>query len=40
MKDAKFSYAAAVGLFNSLINTALLLIANRGARFMGQESIF
>ena len=40
MGDAKFSYAAAVGLFNSVINTALLLVANLGARRMGQQSIF
>ena len=40
MKDAKFSYASAIGLFNSFINTALLLIANRGARLLGQQSIY
>lgn len=40
MKDAKFSYAAAVGLFNSIINTALLLLANWGAKLSGQQSIF
>lgn len=40
MKDGRFSYAAAIGLFNSLINTTLLLLANRGARLLGQQSIF
>jgi len=40
MKDAKFSYASAIGLFNSLINTILLLLANKGAHLLGQPGIY
>ncbi len=40
MKDAKFSYASAIGLFNSVINTLLLLIANKGAHMLGQPGIY
>ncbi len=40
MKDAKFSYASAIGLFNSVINTILLLLANKGAHLMGQPGIY
>ena len=39
-EDAKFSYASAVGLFNSVISTVLLLFANRFARAMGQSGIY
>ena len=38
-KGADFSFATAVGLFKSMINIALLLIANFGIKRMGQESI-
>jgi len=34
-----FSYATAVGLFKSVVNIALLMIANYSIRFMGQETI-
>lgn len=40
MKDAKFSYATAIGLFNSVISTLLLLLSNRIARMIGQSSIY
>jgi len=35
-----YSYAAAIGLFNTLINLALLLIANRLARKFSQSSLW
>ncbi len=40
MKDAKFSYAAAIGLFNSVICTVLLLVSNQCAHWMGQSGIY
>lgn len=40
MKDAKFSYATAIGLFNSVISTILLLIANKAAHMLGQPGIY
>lgn len=40
MKDARFSYATAAGLFNSAISTLLLLLSNRIARAMGQNGVY
>lgn len=37
---ARFSYTAAVGLFQSVINLALLLIADRFARLLGEQGLF
>lgn len=38
--DAQYSFAAAVGLFNSFINMILLLVVNRIAKKVGQTSLF
>jgi len=38
--SASFSFAAAIGLFNSLVNLFLLLLANALARFVGDTSLF
>jgi putative aldouronate transport system permease protein len=38
-KGMDFSYATAVGMFKSIVNITLLLIANYTIRFMGQETI-
>ena len=40
MKDARFSYATAVGLFNSVISTLLLVVSNRISRALGQNGIY
>ncbi len=37
---ARFSYTAAVGLFQSVVNLALLLGADRFARLLGEEGLF
>ncbi len=37
---AQFSYGAAVGLFNSVANLALLLVVNRVARALGETSLW
>ena len=38
--DSNFSFAAAVGLFNSVIGLVLLVIVNFVARFVSDESLF
>lgn len=38
--DADFSFSTAVGLFNSVINVAFLLIANKLSKKMGQSGLF
>lgn len=38
--DGDFSYATAVGLFNSAINILLLIIANKSAKKAGQSGFF
>jgi putative aldouronate transport system permease protein len=38
--EFSYSYSAAVGLFNSMINFALLLLANWSSRRMNQTSLF
>ncbi len=38
--DSKFSYSAAIGFFNSIINCTLLLSVNYIARRLGQESLW
>ena len=37
---AEYSFASAVGLFNSLCNFILLLVANKTAKIMGETSLF
>jgi putative aldouronate transport system permease protein len=37
---AQFSFGSAVGLFNSVVNLALLLIVNRVARALGETSLW
>lgn len=38
--DAQFSYSAAIGLFNNIINFALLIIVNQLAKKMKQQTLF
>jgi putative aldouronate transport system permease protein len=38
--EFSYSYSAAVGLFNSVINFSLLLLANATARRLNQASLF
>lgn len=38
--DASFSYSAAVGLFNNIVNIVLLLIANKVSKKVGQSGLF
>ena len=38
--DAQYSFAAAVGLFNSLINSALLILVNAVAKRLSDSSLF
>ena len=38
--EGKFELAAAVGLFKSIVNFLLLVMANRAARHFGEEGIF
>lgn len=40
LQDGKFELATAVGLFKSVVNFILLVIANRTARMAGEEGIF
>lgn len=40
LSEGRFSLAAAVGLFKSMINFALLLIANKLARMMGEQGVY
>ncbi|MDI9483692.1 MAG: ABC transporter permease subunit [Bacillota bacterium] len=40
LADIRFSYAAAAGLFRSVICTALLLVSNKIVKLFGEESIY
>jgi putative aldouronate transport system permease protein len=40
LEGAQFSYAAAVGLFNSVVNLALIIIVNHIARRFGETSLW
>ena len=40
LQGAQFSYSAAIGLFNSVLNLVLLLTFNKVARKAGQASIW
>jgi len=37
--DAQYSFAAAVGLFNSLINSVLLIVVNHIAKRLSNSSL-
>lgn len=39
-KMPNYSYATAIGLFNSVVNFALILLVNRTARMLGQSSLW
>ncbi len=39
LKGGRFDYAAAVGLFQSIVGIVLILIANKASKKMGQEGI-
>ena len=38
--NTDFSYSTAVGLFKSVVNIILVIIANRGARWLGQATFY
>lgn len=40
LQDGKFEMATAVGLFKSVVNFLLLIIANKAARMAGEEGIY
>lgn len=40
LQDGKFEIATAVGLFKSVVNFMLLIIANKAARMAGEEGIY
>lgn len=40
LQEGKFELASAVGLFKSVVNFALVVIANKTARMMGEEGIY
>lgn len=40
LSDGKFELASAVGLFKSLVNFLLIILANRLARSMGEEGVY
>ena len=40
LQEGKFELATAVGLFKSVINFALVVIANKTARMAGEEGIY
>ncbi len=40
MIDANFSYASAVGMFNSIVNITFLVIANKASKKLGQSGLF
>ncbi|MEF3302570.1 ABC transporter permease [Paenibacillus sp. GYB003] len=40
LTEGRFSLAAAVGLFKSVINFALLVVANKLARMMGEQGVY
>ena len=40
LQEGKFEFSAAVGLFKSLINFVLIVIANRLARMAGEEGVY
>ncbi len=38
--DADYSFSAAIGMFNSLVNIVFLLVANKASKKMGQSGLF
>jgi putative aldouronate transport system permease protein len=40
LKNTEFSYSTAVGLFKSVVNAVFVIIANRGARALGQATFY
>jgi putative aldouronate transport system permease protein len=40
LEQAQYSFSAAVGLFNSVINTVLLVLVNQAARKLGETSLW
>jgi putative aldouronate transport system permease protein len=40
LEQAQYSFSAAVGLFNSVINTLLLVLVNQAARKLGETSLW
>lgn len=40
LKEGNFSYGTAIGLFNSVVNIAMLLIANKTSKKLGQSGLF
>ncbi len=38
--NAQYSFSAAVGLFNALINLLLLILVNRAAKALGQTGLW
>ena len=38
--NAEYSYSTAIGLFNNIINIAILLVVNRGARKLSGTSLW
>jgi putative aldouronate transport system permease protein len=40
LENAQYSFSAAVGLFNSVVNTLLLLLVNQAARRLGDTSLW
>ena len=40
LENAQYSFSAAVGLFNSLVNTLLLVLVNQAARKFSETSLW
>ncbi len=40
LMDGKFSYSAAIGLFNNIINIFIMIIVNKAAKLIGEISIW
>ena len=40
MQDSDFSYSTAIGLFNSVVNLALLVVVNTITKKLGETSLF
>jgi len=40
LQNTDFSYSTAVGLFKSIVNVILVIVANRGAKWLGQSTFY
>jgi putative aldouronate transport system permease protein len=40
LQQGQFSYSAAVGLFKSVVGLVLVLVANKIAKWFGEEGIY